>query len=164
MNPSTDLRNRALPNISVDLLAELEIADIRDKFEEERVNYINAVTGVARNAASAFSAGDFEDVLRWAKNEAAFNIAPKARLYEIAVSQYKRKALESAGFSIWKDGVPAIGAAYLSGGILPALSVAGAQILQSLVHATLTGQNHTKIPEVAYGMKIRSEINSSQNK
>lgn len=147
-----------LPNIAVDLLAEDEIFDIREKFEEERTEYIIAVTALSRAAVAACQNGDFDGVLRWARNEATFSIVPKARAYEIAVSKHTKNVLKTAGYSLWKNGVPAIGAAYLSGGVVPAASVTGAQILQSLIQATTIGKFSKSVPEVSYAMKIRAEL------
>ena len=87
-----------------------------------------------------------------------FTIAPKARAYEIAVAKHSKKVLETAGYSFWKNGVPAIGAAYLTGGLIPAASVAGAQLLQSFVQASTEGKYIKLSPEVTYAMKIHNEL------
>lgn len=143
-----------LPNFSIDHLADHEISEIRENYGEERVAYINAISSVAHTAMNAFRDGDIDELRTWARNEAIFSISPKARTYEVAVSKYAKKSLIKAGYSFWRNGIPAIGAAYLSGGLVPAVSVAGAQTLQSLVQAISTSNEEKNVPEVSYAMKI----------
>ena len=143
-----------LPNVCVDHLADEEIFEIRQNYAEERVAYINAISVVAHKAMNAFRDGDINELQSWARNEVIFSVAPKARTFEVAVSKYAKKNLLKAGYSFWRNGVPAIGAAYLSGGIIPAASVAGAQMLQSLVQAISTSNEEKNVPEVSYAMKI----------
>lgn len=144
-----------LPNISVDLFADEEIAAIREKYQTERMEYLNAISKIAQTAHSGLTSKDFGEVIAWAKNEIAFSVAPKAREFEIALAKHTKKSLKNAGYSLWKDGVPAIGAAYFSGGILPAISMASAQALQSIVTSISNVTESVSIPEVSYIMKIR---------
>lgn len=113
---------------------------------------------LAQHAYDGLKSGDYTDVMRWAESETAFILAPKARLIEERVTSLAARQLRRAGYSFWKDGVPAIGAAYVGGGLVPAGVVAGQAALRTLVETISVGSSERLLPEIAYAMKISREL------
>lgn len=147
-----------LPNVAFDLVADDEIERIKDKLKEERHKYLEASANLAQQAYEGLKSGDCNDVMRWAESEAAFSLAPKARLIEERVSSLATRQLRRAGYSFWKDGVPAIGAAYVGGGLVPAGAVAGKVTLRTLVETISLSRSEKLLPEIAYAMRISKEL------
>lgn len=147
-----------LPNVAFDLVADEEIERIKDKFKEERHSYLEVASKLAQQAYDGLKSGDYKDLMRWAESETAFSLAPKARLIEERVSSLATRQLRRAGYSFWKDGVPAIGAAYVGGGLVPAGAVAGQAALRTLVETINAGRSERLLPEIAYAMKISKEL------
>lgn len=147
-----------LPNVTFDFFADEEIERIKEKLQEERHNYLEVVATLAEQSYERLQDGDYNDVLRWAESEAAFKLAPKARILEEAVSSLAARQLRRAGYSFWKDGVPAIGAAYISGGLVSAGAVGAQAALKTLVQTIGAGRSERLIPEVAYAMKLNKAL------
>lgn len=147
-----------LPNVSFSLVADEEIERIKEELKEERHSYLEVVTNLAQQSYERLKDGDYNDVLRWAENETAFKLAPKARIIEEATSSLAARQLRRAGYSFWKDGVPAIGSAYVAGGIVPAGVVASQAALKTLVDTINTSRSEKLLPEVAYAMKISKAL------
>jgi hypothetical protein len=147
-----------LPNVSFNLVADEEIERMKEELRDERYNYLDAVSTLAEQTYERLKDGDHKDLLRWAESEAAFKLVPKARIIEEATSSLAGRQLRRAGYSFWKDGVPAIGAAYLSGGIVPAGAVASQAALKSLVETISTGRSERRLPEVSYAMRISKAL------
>ena len=151
-----------LPNVAFDLVADEEIERIKEELKEERHSYLGVAENLAQQAYDGLRGGDYFDVMRWAESEAAFKLAPKARLIEERVSSLAARQLRRAGYSFWKDGVPAIGAAYIGGGLVPAGAVAGQAALRTLVETISSGRSDRLMPEIAYAMKISKEIQRTE--
>ncbi|WP_170369635.1 hypothetical protein [Ruegeria arenilitoris] len=147
-----------LPNVSFDLLADEEIKRMKEEFRDERLQYLEVASALAQQAYDRLKEGDYEDALRWAESEVAFKLAPKARLIEEAVSSHTTRQLRKAGYSFWKEGVPTIGAAYLSGGLGAASLTAGKEALRTLVATVSASKEERSLPEVAYAMKIKMAV------
>lgn len=147
-----------LPNVSFNLLADEEIDRIKDTLKEERHNYLEVIATFAEQSFERLKDGDYRDVMRWAESEAVFKLAPKAKIIEEATSSIAVKQLRRAGYSFWKDGVPAIGSAYVAGGIMAAGVVASQSALKTLVEALSAARSERLLPEVAYAMKISRAI------
>ncbi|NDV51355.1 hypothetical protein [Salipiger sp. PrR003] len=147
-----------LPNVAFDLVADEEIEEIKEKLKEERHSYLEVASKLAQQAYDGLKCGDYIDVMRWAESETAFSLAPKATLIEERVSSLAARQLRRAGYSFWKDGVPAIGAAYVAGGLVPAGAVAGQAALRTLVETISAGRSERLLPEIAYAMKISKEL------
>nr|WP_319949030.1 hypothetical protein [uncultured Shimia sp.] len=151
-----------LPNVAFDLVADEEIERIKEELKAERYSYLEVVANMAHQAYEGLQGGDYNDVMRWAESESAFRLAPKARIIEEQVSSLAARQLRRAGYSFWKDGVPAIGAAYVGGGLLPAGAVAGQAALRTLVETISSGRSERHLPEIAYAMKISKELRETQ--
>lgn len=151
-----------LPNVAFDLVADEEIERIKEELKEERHSYLGVAENLAQQAYDGLRGGDYIDVMRWAESEAAFKLAPKARLIEERVSSLAARQLRRAGYSFWKDGVPAIGAAYIGGGLVPAGAVAGQAALRTLVETISSGRSDRLMPEIAYAMKISKELQRTE--
>ncbi|MCD9148487.1 hypothetical protein [Pseudophaeobacter flagellatus] len=147
-----------LPNVNFELAADEEIERVKEKLKDERHGYLEVVAKLADQSYLRLKDGDYIDVLRWAESEAAFKLAPKARILEEAVSSLAARQLRQAGYSFWKDGVPAIGAAYISGGLVPAGAVGAQAALKSLVKTIGANRSERVIPEVSYAMKLSKEL------
>jgi hypothetical protein len=147
-----------LPNVAFDLVADEEIERIKEKLKEERHAYLEVAAALAEQAFERLNDGDPSDILRWAESEAAFKLAPKARIIEEATSSMASRQLRKAGYSFWKDGVPAIGAAYFAGGVMPAGAVAAQAALKTLVDTIGSSRTDRLLPEVAYAMKISRSL------
>lgn len=147
-----------LPNVAFDLVADEEIEKIKDKLKEERFSYLEVVAKLAQQAYDGLKGGDYTDVMRWAESEAVFSLAPKARIIEERVSSLASRQLRRAGYSFWKDGVPAIGAACVSGGLVSAGLSASQAALRTLVEAISATRSERLLPEIAYAMKISKEL------
>lgn len=147
-----------LPNVNFELVANEEIERIKEDLKEERHNYLEVVAKLADQSYLRLKDGDYADVLRWAESEAAFKIAPKARILEEAVSSLAARQLKRAGYSFWKDGVPAIGAAYISGGLVSAGAVGAQAALKTLVETIGAPRSERANPEVSYAMKLSKEF------
>ncbi len=143
-----------LPNAAVNLRSAEEIEEIKSSLATERAAYLQAIADLAKGSFEQLQGASFAELLLWAENHVALEIAPKARSYEVAVSKYKPSLLRRAGYSFWTNGVPAIGAAYLGGGLLPSLSVASVQTLQAVVSSISGEERSLDVPEVSYAMKI----------
>ncbi|HSE19285.1 MAG TPA: hypothetical protein VLB46_19645 [Pyrinomonadaceae bacterium] len=100
-----------LPNVSFSRKSADEMKEIRIKLEEERVNYIAAISEIADQAFGRLSSGDFKDIHAWARTEATLRILPKARYLQLQLKKLDHSLLERASVQFWKDGVPAIGKA-----------------------------------------------------
>ncbi|HMO07470.1 MAG TPA: hypothetical protein PKD10_07445 [Paracoccaceae bacterium] len=147
-----------LPNVSFNLVADEEIERVKEELKEERHNYLDAVSTLAQQTYERLKDGDHKDLLRWAESEAVFKLAPKARIIEEVTSSLAARQLRRAGYSFWKDGVPAIGAAYVAGGVVPAGVVASQAALKALVDTMSTGRSERLLPEVSYAMKISKAL------
>ena len=147
-----------LPNVTFDLLADEEIERIKENLREERLDYLKVLAELADQSFVRLKDGDYNDVLRWAESEVAFKLVPKARVLEETVSSQAARQLKRAGYSFWKDGIPAIGAAYFSGGLVPAGAVGAQAALKSLVQTISSHRSERIIPEVAYAMKLSKEV------
>jgi len=147
-----------LPNVSFDLLAQEEISKIRDELEEERVNYLEVITKIADESYERISSPETKDILKWAKSEVTFKLIPKARFLEQGVSKLEKTTLKKAAYSFWKDGVPAIGSAYLDGGVVKASKVSGEALLRFLVAILGDRMEKRSLPEIAYAFKISQKI------
>ncbi len=151
-----------LPNVAFNLLADEEIERIKEDLSEERHQYLGAVSDLAQQAYERLKDGDFKDVMRWAQSEVAFKLVPKARMIEESTVSMSMRQLQRAGFSFWKDGVPAIGSAYFSGGILPAAAAASEAVLRTLVASISVSRSERALPEIAYAMKIRKTLRDNE--
>jgi hypothetical protein len=147
-----------LPNVSFNLIADEEIERIKEELKEERHGYLEVISNLAQQAYERLKDGEYKDVVRWAESEATFKLAPKARIIEEATSSLAARQLRRAGYSFWKDGVPAIGSAYVTGGILPAGIAASQAALKTLVDTINTSRSERLLPEVAYAMKISKAL------
>lgn len=147
-----------LPNVAFDLLADEEIERVKDELTEERHNYLEVVAKLASQSYEFLKDGDYNDVIRWAESEAAFKLAPKARVLEEAVASLAAKQLRQAGYSFWKDGVPTIGAAYVAGGLVPASAASAQTALKTLVQTIGKSRSERMLPEVAYAMKLSKAL------
>jgi hypothetical protein len=153
-----------LPNVSFSLVADEEIERIKDELTEERHNYLEVVGGFAQEAYERLKAGEYSDVLRWAESEAAFKLVPKARMIEVAASSLADRQLRRAGYSFWKEGVPAIGSAYLSGGLFSAGAAAAQAALKAIVDSLDASRSERLLPEIAYAMKISKALSTDGNR
>lgn len=147
-----------LPNVSFSLIADEEIERIKEDLMEERHGYLELVANIADQSFERLKDGNYRDAIRWAESEAAFKLAPKARIIEEAVSSLATRQLRKAGYSFWKDGVPAIGSAYIAGGIIPAGLAATQVALKTLVDTVNQNRSERLLPEVAYAMKISKAL------
>ncbi|WP_155947141.1 hypothetical protein [Pseudorhodobacter ferrugineus] len=147
-----------LPNVTFDFFADDEIERIKEKLQEERHSYLEVASTLAEQSYERLKDGQYKDVLRWAESEAAFKLAPKARILEESVSSLASKQLRRAGYSFWKDGVPAIGSAFIAGGLVPAGTVSAQAALKTLVQAIGSARSERLVPEVAYAMKISKAL------
>lgn len=147
-----------LPNVAFDTFADEEIERVKEDLKEERQNYLEVAAKFAEQSYERLKDGDYKDILRWAESEAAFKLAPRARILEEAVSSLAARQLRRAGYSFWKDGVPAIGAAYIGGGLVPAGAVSAQAALKTLVQTIGTGRSERLVPEVAYAMKLSKAL------
>lgn len=150
-----------LPNLSFDLIADEEIERMKEDFRGERIQYLEIVTGIAEQAYDGLRAGNFTDVRRWAESEVAFKLVPKARILEEAVAKGSARHLRQAGYSFWKEGVPSIGAAYMTGGIGAASISAGREALKTLVGVISATKEERTLPEIAYAMRIKKAVENS---
>jgi hypothetical protein len=145
-----------LPNVSFDIWADEEIFKLRDNLVEERVAYLEAVSKIAAEAYDRTNGQDIDGLLRWAEHEVTFKVVPKARALERAAGKSSQKLLRAAGYSFWIEATPAIGAAYLSGGLRAASAVAATHLLQSLLRQIGKKREERALPEVGYAMSIKS--------
>jgi hypothetical protein len=152
-----------LPNVSFDLVANDEIERFKEDLAEERHRYLEVVSCLAQQAFERLNDGDYKDVLRWAEAEVAFKLVPRARIIEEATSSLAARHLRRAGYSFWKDGVPAIGSAYVSGGIFPAGLVAGQAALKTLLDSINMSRSERVQPEIAYAIKISKALHGRGN-
>lgn len=147
-----------LPNVAFDTFADEEIERAKEDLKEERQDYLEVAAKFAEQSYERLKDGDYKDILRWAESEAAFKLAPRARILEEAVSSLAARQLRRAGYSFWKDGVPAIGAAYIAGGLVPAGAVSAQAALKTLVQTIGAGRSERHVPEVAYAMKLSKAL------
>ncbi len=152
-----------LPNVAFDLFADDEIERIKETLQEERHSYLEVVSKLAEQSYEGLKDGQYEDVLRWAESEAAFKLAPKARMLQESVSSMASRQLRRAGYSFWRDGVPAIGAAYIGGGIVPASTVSAQAALRTLVQAISSARAEGLVPEVTYAMNISKSLEQEES-
>ncbi|MFV1875504.1 hypothetical protein [Nioella sp.] len=145
-----------LPNVSFDMFADEEIETLKADYASERHQYLEVMAALASQSYDGLKAGDYGDVLRWAESEVAFKLTPKARVIEEAISSRSKRQLRRAGYSFWSDGMPAIGAAFMTSGIGGAGVMAGKEALKALVSAIAASADERAIPEVAYAMRISS--------
>lgn len=153
-----------LPNVAFDLVADEEIERIKEELRAERHAYLEVAAALAEQAFERIKDGDYSDVLRWAESEAAFKLAPKARVIEEATSSMASRQLRKAGYSFWKDGVPAIGAAFFDGGVMPAGAAAAQVALKTLVDTFGSTDSAKQLPEVAYAMKISTSLRKGEGR
>ncbi|NOD83774.1 hypothetical protein [Ruegeria sp. HKCCD6119] len=143
-----------LPNINFDLLATDELERLKETFGEERAAYLSVISDISTGAFERFSDSDHADLIRWAENETMLKLAPKARILEEAVRKAPERTLKSAGASFWREGIPAIGSAYFSGGIPSAGKEAALQSFKAITAAIGGEASKRHPPEYSYAMKI----------
>lgn len=149
-----------LPNISFSHLADEEIDALKHKYLEERNAYLELVSGVAEEAFDRLREGDFEELIVWARDTSTFKFIPKAREIERAVGMTSKSELRKAGFNFWKNGVPAIGSAIASGGLVGGTTAITVHALRSLVDIVSRNSEKKRLPEVGYALKIAKEVQS----
>ena len=146
------------PNVSFSRKSADEIREIRTKLEEERVNYIAAVSGIADQALGRLSSGDFKDIYSWARTEATLKILPKARHLEMQLKKLDHSLLKRASFQFWKDGVPAIGKAFVNSGKDAALRAVAEELIRVMAGTLAKRIEERKIPEAAYIFKLSADL------
>jgi len=163
LNPNTSILTLAavgidlmLPNVNFDLFADDEIDKLKEQFAEERANYLSTISSMAEASYEGLRTVNYEEVFDWAQTEVEFKLVPKARALEVAIQKASAKTLKRAGFSFWQDGIPAIGAAYFTGGLISVSKAAAVEGIRSIVSAISEDQEKRRLPEYAYAMKIAS--------
>ena len=146
--------NLILPNVSLDMIAEEEIEKIRTDLQEERVSYLNAITEIADETYERFKEKEFSEIMRWAEDEVTFKLLPKARCLEDSILKLDKQTLNKAGLKLWKDGVPVITSAYMSGGMMSAAKVSVEETLKIISHILQKRSNDRHLPQIAYAAKI----------
>jgi len=151
----------ALPNVSFSRKSADEIQEIRRRLDEERVEYIAAVSEIADQAFDRLSSGDFQDIYAWARAEATLKILPKARQLQSRLKKLDRSLLQRAGFQFWKEGVPAIGKALVDSGKEAAIRAVAEELIRVVAGTLAKRIEERKIPEAAYTLKLSAELSDS---
>ena len=161
LNPHTAILTLAavgvdlmLPNVNFDLFADEEIDRLKAQLNEERASYLEVISNLAEASYDGLKNGEYTDLVEWANAEAAFKLVPKARAIEVAIQKSNPRTLKTASYSFWRDGIPAIGTAYLTGGLLASSKEASSQALKSIVNAIDRERSEREFPEYSYAMKI----------
>ncbi len=148
-----------LPNVSFDRKSKEEIFLIRDKLSEERISYLQVVTELADKSFDRLRSRDFQDIYRWAVNEATFKIQPKAELLQLRLKKLNRKLLERARTQFWKDGIPAISKALVDSGTKAAVKEVADQTIRILATTLSESIEARRLPEAAYSLRLSKFLN-----
>jgi len=143
-----------LPNLSFNIMADEEIEKIRDTLYEERINYLNAITKLAQESYDRINSGDFSEIFKWAQNEVTFQLMPKARILERQASRVQKTTLKDAGFTFFKEGIPAIGKGYINGGLQEASKITAEEFFKLITFILSQDTEQRTLPEIAYALKI----------
>jgi hypothetical protein len=148
----------ALPNATFLRERPEEVRKIRERIEEERQTYLIAVAGMADEAYERLDARDYASVYEWAWNEASLKILPKAMLLQLRLSKLDRTLLQRAGVQFWKEGVPAIGKAFVDLGGRAALRALAEETIRVLAGTLAKNIEQRRIPEACYAFRLSSEL------
>lgn len=147
-----------LPNVNFSQVTNEEIEKLKEMFAEERAAYLSVLSEMSREAFDRFSASDHRELISWAENTVMFSLVPMARSIENAIRKAPKRTLMSAGASFWKEGVPAIGSAYFSGGTSAAAKEACVKIFEAVTSAIQGDPSRRDPPEYSYAMKISRKL------
>jgi hypothetical protein len=149
-----------VPGFTIDLARTEEVAHVREKLTEERARYRIALTRMADEAMARLSAKVYRDTVDWALNEANLKIRPKAEEFHLAMSRLNRPLLQRMGADFLTDGLPAVGSSLLSDGASSATKKFIEILLTVLCKNLSRSIEERRVPEVVYGYKVRSELDS----
>jgi hypothetical protein len=70
--------------------------------------------------------------------------------------------LKKAGFSFWKESIPAIGKGYLDGGLIGASKSSIEEMLKIITRVLDEKLEKRRLPEIAYAMRLSKVLNAQQ--
>lgn len=143
-----------LPALSFDVTRSEEIEKVRAKLEEERLDYVHAITGMADETYDRLRAESYQDTVNWAVDNALLKIQPRMREFEKAIRGLDRKLLQRLGVTFVQKEIPAIGNALLEGGVREVGRQFVASILKVLCTNLFKSMEERKYPDVLYGYKV----------
>lgn len=148
----------ALPNLSFNRSSQEEIALIRSKLQDERLQYLDAISKLADQSFDRIVSGEFKDLSVWARNEATLKILPQAKKLQAKLTKLDRPLLERAGVLFWKEGMPAIGKALYEQGGRAALKTLTEETIKALATTLSKSIEERRIPEATYILKLSKEL------
>ncbi len=148
-----------LPNVSFELKADEEIECIKNELLDERLHYLEAISNLANASYEGLKSSDLSELIRWADSEINIKLVPKARVLERRLSLVSKKRLKNSGYSVWKDGVPAVASSFFSGGLLSAGLSSAEVALRKLVSSIGASEQEKTVPEIGYVLALRRRLN-----
>ena len=150
-----------LPNTTIDNTHPEELHKTKYILAEEREEYLRAVTKLADQSFARLVAGNYRDAIDWARNEAIFKVKPAADRLESNLLKLDKPLIERLGVGFVREGIPAIGQAYIEHGVGKAARVAGEQILRALCASLAQKLEERRAPEANYGLKLSKALRSA---
>jgi hypothetical protein len=147
-----------LPALTFDVTRSEEIETAREKFSQERLDYVAAIKTIADEAYDRLKSESYQDTVEWALDYAFLKIEPKIRGFEKAIRGADRKLLRRLGVTFIEEELPVIGNAFIE----KSLKEGGRQIIVSILKTLCSNlfkrMEERKYPEVVYGYKIRRHL------
>jgi hypothetical protein len=153
-----------VPNVQIARLKQEELSRIREKLDEERQDYLQAISKLADEGFSRLSSQVYGDTISWARNESVFKLLPAAEKLKQSLFKLDQPLVKRVGARFLTDGVPAIGQALVERGIRGASAATAEEILKAFSSSWAKKIEERKLPQVSYCIKVSRMLQAPQGK
>lgn len=134
------------------------IAEIKERFSSERLDYIAYLRGFLKECHLAIKAGDYRDAWHFAQYCSTNDLLVKLHNFESAVARSDKKLLSAAATNISGKGVSILQSA-LSGNWVGAGWEVMSSLIESLRGGTVRSKAKAEYPMVSYVFHIKESVN-----
>ena len=147
-----------LPRIKLHIERREEFLTAKSKLEEERLEYIAAITKYANEAYERLMQSPDIDTIMWAQDQAQLKIYPKVIELELAMKKLNKSILDRLKMAFIGEGVPALGSTLSSLDTPYQKSVVLHKMLDILSKELARERQERAYPEACYQVKLSKEL------
>lgn len=154
----------AVPSFEIEYYKEDELEEVKKILEEERYEYLEAVSLLANQSFERINSGVYADTVDWARNESEFKINPAVRNLDKSLRKLNKSLLERLGIGFLKEGLPETVKTLGSDGFSKGGRALTIEILKILTKTLSERIEHRKVPSASYAIKLRQELQNIKHK
>lgn len=151
----------ALPKVQLDLSRREEYIKVKRSLEEERLNYLRAISRYADEALDRLQAKPNIDTILWAQDQAVLKIGPRVAELELALGKMNQSLLKKLAFTLFTEGVPVLGSTLSHFSDPQARAGFLVKILEILSKQFATGQMEQRYPDAIYQLRLSKKLSLS---